>query len=165
MSNIVAVYADGGCILRNPSPYGGTWAYCLVDAAGQRVQGESGVITVAGETVSNNLAEFVAVVMGLEALPAHWSGRVCSDSKVTLGRLFWQWRLRLLPDEWVIRGGEALERLGPLTPVLLDGHPTRAHLAAGIGKRGHPVSEHNVWCDAACGEQAREYLAQRERSA
>jgi hypothetical protein len=31
---IVAVYADGGIIHRNPSPVGGTWSWCHVDDAG-----------------------------------------------------------------------------------------------------------------------------------
>ena len=38
--------------------------------------------------------------------------------------------------------------------LLLDGHPTRSQLEAGKGKRGGPVSEHNVWCDKACGYAA-----------
>ena len=42
--------------------------------------------------------------------------------------------------------------------VRLDGHPTTAQLASGVGKRGGPVSEHNKWCDRACGEQARKFL-------
>jgi hypothetical protein len=45
-------------------------------------------------------------------------------------------------------------RLGTVVPVLLDGHPTQAQLAAGVGKRGHPVSAHNVACDRACTAQA-----------
>jgi len=36
--------------------------------------------------------------------------------------------------------------------ILLDGRPTKAQLLSGVGKCGHPVSEHNVWCDEACRE-------------
>lgn len=48
--------------------------------------------------------------------------------------------------------------------VLLDGHPTRAQLAAGIGKRGHPVSIYNVQCDKLCGETAENHLRRLEES-
>lgn len=33
--SVVAVYCDGGVILKNPSEVGGTWAWCAVDAEGQ----------------------------------------------------------------------------------------------------------------------------------
>lgn len=47
--------------------------------------------------------------------------------------------------------------------VLLQGHPTKADLACGIGKkRNLPVSIHNVWCDEACGKAAREFLENLE---
>lgn len=39
---IIAVYADGGVILKNPSAIGGTWAFCGVDAEGNRVIEGSG---------------------------------------------------------------------------------------------------------------------------
>jgi hypothetical protein len=40
------LYTDGGVIGANPSPFGGTWAYCIVDTAdNQRVTCNSGVIT------------------------------------------------------------------------------------------------------------------------
>lgn len=42
--------------------------------------------------------------------------------------------------------------------VLLDGHPTKIQLMTGIGKRGHPVSIHNVAVDKACGEAAAEFM-------
>jgi ribonuclease HI len=161
MSAIVAVYADGGVIERNPSPLGGTWAWCHVDAVGARLAHGSGVLAVPGTT--NNVSEFAAAVLALEALPDGWAGQLCSDSQITLGRLCWGWTLTGLPLDWVHRGSVVLARLGTLTPVLLQGHPTAADLRRGTGaKRGYPVSVHNVWCDAAC---QREAVAYRSRLA
>ena len=156
-SNIIAVYADGGVIGRNPSAIGGTWAFCAVDAAGLRLIERSGTLHPAecGGPVSNNQAEYYALVNALEAMPAGWSGAVCSDSMVSLGRIFKGWKTDNLPEWMVSRAQAAMARLGWTWCVLLDGHPTKAHLAADVGKRGHPVSEHNVWCDARCQEEAR----------
>ena len=52
-----------------------------------------------------------------------------------------------------------LARLGRLCFVLLDGHPTAEQLASGIGKRGHPVSIHNEYCDWLCNEVKTAYWA------
>lgn len=160
-SDVVAVYADGGCILRNPSPIGGTWAACHVDAEGKRVSQSSGVILPldagCGE-VSNNQSEFYALLMGLEALPDGWSGQVCSDSRVTLLRFCHSAKLNGIVWSWQRRLGAVLSRLGKLEPVQLDGHPTKAQLINGVGKRGQKVSEHNVWCDLKCSMLARGFL-------
>lgn len=164
----VTVYADGGVITDpvtkqfNPSPIGGTWAWCHVDESGQRINGASGFLSVAEakvpKGVTNNLTEIYALLLCLEALPADWVGTVCSDSKVSLGRLFGSFSLNELPGWLIERIGQVLRnhRMDQIRYVLLDGHPTRAQLDAGVGKRGHPVSEHNVWCDTACNE-AKEY--------
>lgn len=158
-SNVIAVYADGGVIQVNPSPVGGTWAFCHVDSSGHRVLEQGGVVTPEpGAKITNNLTEFVALVSALEALPEGWCGWACSDSGVTLGRLFSGWKLTNIPADWIERGARALKRLGTVTPRRLDGHPTAAQLLAGIGKRGGPVSIHNVWCDKECGRQAQTYL-------
>ena len=162
---ITALYADGGVIGSNPSPLGGTWAWCLVDEAGARVVWESGLVTPAeaGGVVTNNVTELAALVYGLEALPIDFRGTVYSDSQVTLLRVFHAGKLSNVPV-WLVRRLQAVQKSGRLRGVsytLLDGHPTRAQLAAGRGKRGNLVSEHNVWCDAACGEQARRHRAQR----
>ncbi|MDE3077486.1 MAG: hypothetical protein KGJ86_18865 [Chloroflexota bacterium] len=171
---MAAIYADGGCIRKNPSPIGGMWAWCLVNELGERVSQGSGVMVPAYgydahfpdlrvdrwpfDEITNNQMEFVALVLGLEALPDGWSGAVCSDSQVTLGRFFKQWKLDGIPPKWIQRGGFARRRLGQLSAVLLDGHPTRRHLADGKGKRGNRVSQHNVWCDEECNRVARRYL-------
>lgn len=151
-----ALYVDGGVMQHNPSHIGGTWAWCAVDSEGERIAGSMGFILapvyIDGKPcdVSNNLTEFMAAVQGLEAMPAGWNGVVCTDSQVTLGRLSQGWALNNLPKELIDRGSVALQRLGSIAWILLDGHPTKAQLKARIGKRGNPVSVHNVWCDQAC---------------
>lgn len=157
---IVALYADGGVIKKNPSPYGGTWAWCAVDGCGNRVIEKSGVVpATATRTVSNNHTEQIAITLALEAMPDGWSGTVHSDSQIALGRVFKGWREENLPANISIRSRRAVARLGRIQTVLLQGHPTRADLENGIGKkRGYPVSVHNVWCDKACGKAAEEYL-------
>jgi ribonuclease HI len=158
MAKVVAIFADGGCVERNPSPIAGTWAWCHVSEEDERCRQESGLEPAAewpGGMVTNNQMEFVALVRAIEALPSGWTGTVHSDSKVSLGRLFRGWKLTGIPPVWRQRGSLALGRIGQVTVVLLDGHPTRAQLLAGRGKRGNPVSPHNVWCDRACGDAGR----------
>lgn len=160
IANAAALYTDGGVIGANPSRVGGTWSYCLVDAAGERIVEASGVITPAQAqmpAITNNLTELLALVYGLERLPLGWAGTVYSDSWVSLQRVFLAAKLRNVPH-WLVQRLHALQRSGKLAEMkyeLLDGHPTRAELLAGIGKRGHPVSTHNVWADEACQKAGR----------
>lgn len=109
--------------------------------------------------VTNNLSEYVALVRGLESLPEGWSGAVYSDSQIALARLFYQVRCKGLPPVLIRQAAAAVARLDwtNIAPVLLAGHPTKAHLFQGLGKKGNPVSLHNVWCDAPCSEEARKY--------
>lgn len=161
---IVSAYADGGVIGANPSSIGGVWAWCHVDEAGRRIATDSGVTLPRASLplITNNLTEMIALVRCLEALPAGWSGTVYSDSQVTLGRLFQGWKMNGIPPVLMRQGSAAVERLRTIHWILLDGHPTKAQLAAGIGKRGNLVSEHNVWADAECNRRAREYQAARQ---
>lgn len=159
------LFTDGGVIGINPSPIGGTWAWCLVDATGKRVCDYSGVITPeqAGlPAITNNLTELLAIVNGREALPYAWSGTICSDSWVSLQRVFLAAKLKNVPP-WLIDRLQKLQRDGWFSGCrwqLLDGHPTKAQLAAGVGKRGAPVSIHNVFCDQECTRLARQVVAQ-----
>lgn len=158
----IALYADGGVIGANPSPIGGTWAWCLVDARGQRVCEYSGTLLATPELpfVTNNVTELVALVNGLEALPHGWSGTVYSDSWVSLQRVFLAAKLKNVPG-WLVDRLQALQssrKLASMSYVLLDGHPTKAQLTAGVGKRGAPVSVHNVWADTECQRRAREVV-------
>lgn len=172
MGDVIAVYADGGLLKVNPSPIGGMWATCHVNAAGEMVWSDSGlVLAEVGDpflsTVSNNVTEFRALLAGLEVLPDGWSGRACSDSLVTIRRFRDDAGLAGIPIEWRRRMAVVLGRLGQIEYVLLDGHPSRAQLAeqeklgewvAGAGKRGNPVSKWNRWCDERCTEIGRAYL-------
>jgi ribonuclease HI len=161
--SVIALYTDGGVVLRNPSSIGGTWAWCGVDEKYERVCCESGlVLAPSGRTLSNNVMEYVAVVRALEAMPDGWSGILYSDSMVTLGRIFRGWKLRKLPANAIQRAGAALARLGTLTPVLVKGHPSRAELEQGIAVGGLPVSGHNRWCDQECSRLARQCVAEQE---
>lgn len=164
---ITEIYADGGVILKNPSPIGGTYAIRLIHDDGQ-IEQHSGVLLPKHgyrEVVSNNVSELAAVLAGLRYVPDDWKGVVYSDSWVTLQRVFHGAKCNNVP-RWLM---DRLEmqvnrlRLGTrITYVLLDGHPTKAQLAEGIGKRGNMVSEHNVWCDQECGRVAKKYLQEQE---
>jgi ribonuclease HI len=156
------LYCDGGVIQVNPSPIGGTFAYRIL-RDGQVIRENGGVIVAdsAQPLISNNLTEMLALVRGLGELPDDWTGTICSDSQITLGRAFHGWKWTNVPA-W-LRHEYAANRLrlvnwAKITPLLLSGHPTRAQLQEGIGKRGTPVSEHNVWCDQQCGQMAAEVL-------
>lgn len=184
MNTVVALYSDGGVVHRNPSPLAGTWAFRLVDARNNAVQAVSGTYVACGQpgclmrnvarfphwpqaTVSNNDMEYVAVVLGLEYLPAGWHGSICTDSQITLLRLFpgvHGARFAGLPEEWIHRGFAAKSRLdwARCKPVLLKGHPSKEALARGYvdnvygstrKTRQLLVSEHNVQADKACGWQ------------
>jgi ribonuclease HI len=163
-AEIVAVYCDGGVIKKNPSPIGGTWAWCGVNSEGVRVVERGGVVPVNGiRLITNNHTEQMAICKALEEMPDGWSGIIYSDSQVALGRVLWGWSTKNLPQNVIDRTRAAVARLGPLKGVLLQGHPTKADLERGIGaKRSLPVSVHNVWCDEECGRQSRAYVATLE---
>jgi ribonuclease HI len=164
---ITAIYADGGVIGASRSEIGGMYAWCHVDAADRRIAHDSGLVLpheVDLPTVTNNLTEFIALLQAMEALPAGWRGTVHSDSWITLQRFFRGAKLNGIPQPLITRLRALHQRfaMAQMPYVLLDGHPTREQLATGIGKRGNPVSQHNVWCDRACGKVGREYAdAQR----
>lgn len=163
-----ALYADGGCIDENPSPFAGTWAFTYTDKPGphegERLYAASGVLPAREfeQSVGNNLAEFAALLFALSAAPDGWHGQVYCDSHVTLGRFFSQYAERFsdkgrafalkgIPERLASRLPGVLRRIDAAmcTPVLLSGHPTKAELLAGQSKEGRPVSIHNVWCDKA----------------
>jgi ribonuclease HI len=155
---VVTLYADGGVVGKNPSDIGGTWAWCGVDAEGTRIVGRGGFVPACGRPITNNHTEQIAITLALEAMPDGWSGTVCSDSMIALGRVFKGWREKNLPRNISARSASALARMGRIETVQLQGHPTKADLAVGVGKkRGYPVSVHNVWCDKECGRQADAY--------
>jgi hypothetical protein len=132
-----------------------------VSADGTRTRHAYGYVTPAeldAPAVTNNHTELLALVLGLEALPVGWAGTVYSDSWVSLQRVFLAAKLANVPP-WLVERLQTLQKSGALkqmTYTLLDGHPTRAELAAGIGKRGHMVSIHNVFVDDLCQRIAKE---------
>lgn len=151
---VVSIYTDGSVLHHNPSDLGGPWAWCGIDKEGDMVISGSGIIK---GPCTNNHSEFMAVVMALEAMPDGWGGTVYCDSYITISRLWYGATLSGIPMDLVLRGGAALRRTKS-TGVLVAGHPSKAHLAAGH-KNGTPVSEWNVWCDKRCTEVGREYEA------
>ncbi len=152
----VALYCDGGVCFdgsHGASNFGGSWAFCAVDANDELLYSDSGFLQVEDRPTSNNHTEMYAAIMALESVPEGWSGTLYSDSKITLGRLFEGWRNKNLPEEYVLRAKNALIRLGKVQGKHLDGHPTKAQLEAGIGKRGNPVSKWNIFCDDLCTQE------------
>lgn len=165
---ITALTADGGCRLSNPSPYGGMWAFRHTNAAGEPVAQAAGVVTVAElfplTTVSNNVTETLALLIGLEALPDGWAGKVRSDSLNAL-RVF----TNLASDrphltaEILARCRAVGLRLGKFSFELLAGHPTKKELALlRVGQvvkseRGYPYCLHNFWADGACVQAWHDY--------
>lgn len=156
------LYADGGVIGKNPSNVGGTWAFRVV-GDGVVVSERCGLIRPADAKlpmITNNLTEMLALVRGLlkvSELPK-WTGTVYSDSQITLGRVFEGWKWNNIPDWLHKEYQQARKQLlcwDQINHVLLSGHPTKVQLEAGIGKGNRPVSEHNVWCDRACGQVAK----------
>jgi len=167
---IVSVYADGGVIGSNPSAIGGTYAYRLIEEDEECAHYIDGAFVLTarenGGPVTNNQTEMMAVLSALELVPDDWAGTLYSDSQVTLGRVFMGWKWANVPQFMHAKYKDLrarLTRFEDIKWVLLDGHPTKAQLQAGKGKRGGPVSEHNVWCDQACTEAGEKYLADYEQ--
>ena len=162
MSQPIAIYCDGGVIASNPSSIGGTYAVRYIYADG-RMEGAGYVLSAKenGGPVTNNQTEMMAVLAGLQFVPNDWAGTIYSDSAVTLGRIFLGWKWNNIP-QFIHRifqlQRQRLENWEKIKHVQLDGHPTKAQLVSGIGKRGNPVSEHNVWCDEACRQAGELYL-------
>lgn len=160
------VYPDGNGI-PSASCIGGMWAYCYVNKKGERVHSNCGTVKAGYyglERITNNLSELLAAVKGMEGLPDGWAGTIYTDSQVTMFRIRNHNPSFLnIPKELVARVWAQRKRLGKYKVVLLQGHPTIQDLKKGIGaKRGLPVSEHNVYCDAECNRIA--YLFKKEEA-
>lgn len=163
---MLKLYADGGVIQRNPSSIGGTWAWCLVNDD-ELIQSDSGVIiptdvvTFPGNLVTNNQTELFAVIQGLSQLPDDAIVEVRSDSEVTLGRVFKMYAFNNIPF-WMKSSlqieKKRLKNFSKFTYELMDGHPTKAQVISGFGKRGHVTSKWNVLCDKMCNEAAERFL-------
>ena len=102
----VTMYTDGSTIVRNPSEYGGTYAFLLVNENGTMVHNDWGVYSpedMGTSKVTNNQMELLAVLMGLKYAEGsrYRITKIVSDSKVTLGRVFQNWSLNNIP-EWMV---------------------------------------------------------------
>lgn len=157
---VTELYTDGGLIDRNPSKLGGTWAFVAVNGNGAPLYTGYGYVpSPEGREITNNHMEQIAIIKALESVPDGWSGKVCSDSQIALGRVFMGWATRNLPGNIITRTEAALARVGRITWELIQGHPTKADLACGRGKkRGYRVSDHNVQADELCKVAANDYL-------
>lgn len=177
---ITAIYTDGGCVLKNPSEIGGTWAWVAIeealpefklfsygkdvntevelgglDATAKYIKSDSGfVANYSNVKITNNVMEYIAVIKALETMEDGWSGIIYSDSQITLGRIFDSWRNKGVHPIMIERKNNAMRRLGKVVGKHVDGHPTKAQLQAGIGKRGNPVSKWNVLADELCNKQS-----------
>lgn len=184
LKTVVAAFTDGGVIKKNPSVIGGTWAFVLVNANNENVYEESGVVpATATRSITNNQTEQIAIVKALEILPENWTGALFTDSKIARGRVFLGYKTENLPTNIITRTLAARNRLGKISTVIFEGHPTKnclqskdeprvaeiiqnikeyrdhANFIDGIGKRrGRPVSRHNVRCDELCGEAGEKYI-------
>lgn len=162
------VYADGGCIGRNPSDMGGTWAWLETDTDGATVVREqSGYITPCQSfpaPITNNLTEMSAAVLALESCPDNWAGILYTDSQVTMYRLERRGSDRKpagmagVPGNLIARRDRLHERLGNYRVVLLGGHPTRKELQDGRRRDGLPCSPFNVRCDELCRLAGQRYF-------
>lgn len=158
---VVEAYGDGGLFSKNPSTVGGAFAWCHVGASGEYIREGRGYVLpqdVGLDTVTNNVTELLALVFCLEALPDGWSGRLYTDSYVTLCRVRQREPGSMkkagfagVPDRLRDRVFAQQSRLGFYSVHLLGGHPTPEELIRGKRfKDDFPVSKHNVRCDEAC---------------
>ena len=160
---MLKLFTDGGVIKRNPSPYGGTYAWILVED-GEEVDNCYGTIfpkKMDSIFVTNNQTELYAVIQGLKSLYDDEIADICSDSNVTLGRLFRGSPFNNIP-QWMqkelARERSRLKNFNKFTYTLIGGHPTQRELEEGINEKGHPTSKWNVWCDEKCNEESMKYL-------
>lgn len=88
---MIDVYTDGSCI-GNPGP--GGWAAIIVqDGATRTLHGREGNTT-------NNRMEILAVIKGVESLPASVDVRVHSDSKYVINTMTKGWKRNANKDLW-----------------------------------------------------------------
>lgn len=163
-----AVYTDGGVLYSRTSP-AGSFAWIAVDEDGAELFREWGVLVAndAMPGVTNNMTEFFAMLRALEAMPSGWVGRACTDSMNTVGRFGMGWKLRGIPNWWVMRLATLKKRLGKtVTYVPHKGHPSATEVkngeGYGSGQQLFPVSKHQVECDRLCGGALRTWIAQME---
>ena len=160
------LYTDGGVARRNPSPFGGAWAWVLVED-GEILRQDSGIFHAGKYTepyrISNNFIELYAAMEALMSQPIGWKGLVWTDSQVTQYRLQGSNSFEGIPS-WLREGIKTLRFGRRWTVKLCGGHPNKIELAAGRRERnGLPVSRWNVQVDAECARLCAELLASASR--
>lgn len=97
------LYVDGGVTTKNPSPFGGTWAFIIIKPDLSIYQSGYGAFRpgVFGlNTVTNNQTEMYAMLRGLQAVPGNCDKlTIFSDSMVTIGRVSMGWKWTNIPIE------------------------------------------------------------------
>lgn len=170
----VEIWADGGVILKNPSPFGGTWAWCAVNDKGQIVQSDSGFVpAINSRMITNNDTEMIAVIKALESMPEHWAGTIYTDSAVTIARFKKIGsgnpelisKINHIPRNVLARAIAARDRVGRVGFRLVKGHPTKQDISRGYkikkkedgSEKRIIVSRFNVWCDLECSRISLEH--------
>jgi ribonuclease HI len=157
-----SLFSDGGCIGPNPSPLGGTFAWCFVWGTREH-ECDSGIILpeqFGMKTISNNVAELVAAVSALEYVVKAWPGTLYTDSRITLLRLTTSNKFNGVPDNLRERCLH-LRQGRKYNVVLLGGHPSISEIKNGRNKKGRLVSKWNVKCDERCQLLARRFIDER----
>jgi hypothetical protein len=149
-----------GVISINPSPHGGSWAWCLVEGD-TLLRSASGIVLpsdVDKSAVSNNVSECLAAVKAIEAMRPGWDGTLWTDSLITRNRLLDSSSFKGLP-QWLRVKALDLRRSKRWKVRLVAGHPTLADLERGTAARnGWPVSKWNKLADQLCQEEAERFL-------
>jgi ribonuclease HI len=86
---VIEIFVDGGCAPINP---GGTAVYAYI-IEGDIQKADSGVVG-SGPGMSNNVAEFQALIKALEQLPEGTEATVYSDSILLVRVMSGEWRIR-----------------------------------------------------------------------
>ena len=146
MSALEQLYVDGGCVESNPSPYGITWAWCLINGEGKLVARDSGLLTIRQiglPTGTNNVAELYAVWRALNDRSANWVGTIHTDSLITLRRITGKNpKFNGVPN-WLIDNVERVKRKQNWDIQFVKAHPTKSQLTNGQHENGSPVSRWN----------------------
>ena len=98
---MITIHTDGACV-GNPGP--GGWAAILVEDGSKRsVQGGQ-------EKTTNNRMEMLAVIKGLEAVPASSKVTVFSDSQYVVNTMTRNWKRKANQDLWPRLDAEVAKR-------------------------------------------------------
>lgn len=146
ISDKLILYTDGSTIVRNPSQYGGTYSFILVQYDNKEILRSSGVYipkNMGTSTVTNNQMELLAILIGLQSAKEHklHITKIRSDSKIALGRMFQGWRLKNIPD-WMVELKDSFSVGG----------------IRGEFVKGHNGNKWNELADQICEREAVSYL-------